>query len=59
MQWFMGMTKYIPYNLYLIRYLTLYACLDHGTYYKRYLKKLNNNNTAHFSYTNYSLNMNI
>ena len=32
--------------------MILYACVDHGTYYKFYLKKLKNNNTAQLSYTN-------
>ena len=36
----------------LIRYLILYACEDHGIYYKFYLKKLKNNTTTHLSYTN-------
>jgi len=44
---------------FLICYLILYACVDHSKYYKFYLKKLKNNNTAHLSYTNCSLNMNI
>ena len=43
----------------LICYLILYVCVDHGTYYKLYFKKFKNNNTAHFSYTNCSLNTNI
>ena len=37
----------------------LYVCVDHGTCYKFYLKKLKNNNSAHLSYTKYSLNTNI
>ena len=38
----------------LLLYLILYACVDHGTYYKFYLKKLKNN-TAHLSYTNLAM----
>ena len=61
------MTKNIINNWYtlqyqeyfLIRYLILYVCVDHGTYFKFYLKKLKNNNTAHLTYTNCSLNKNI
>ena len=34
-------------------------CVDHGTYYKFYFKKLKSCITAHVSYTNCSLNMNI
>ena len=41
-----------------IDYLILYACVDHGTYYKFYFKKLKSN-TAHLSYTNCSLNTNV
>ena len=67
MKLFMNMTKtqfhlllYVALSrVILIRYLILYVCVDQGTYYKFYFKKLKKNNTAHFSYTNCSLTTNI
>ena len=35
-------------ELFLVRYLILYVCVDHGTIYKFYLKIKKKNNTAHF-----------